>query len=229
MAHSDNNSSSKSKKFSIVISGWPAVGKTTIASELAKEFGLAHYNGGDILKMLAAERGYAAGSEAAMTDWWDTPEAKKFMEERKRDPTFDKKVDALLGEILRAEGAIITSYTLPWLIGEQEENIIKIWLKGSRLNRAKRMANRDGISVQEAERIVQVRDEENIKIYKKLYGFDFGEDLTVFDYSLNTDRLGLDALVEISKLIVRHHVFPAAAAGSGGKNNNNDDDNDNGA
>jgi cytidylate kinase len=229
MAPSNNNSSSKSKKFSIVISGWPAVGKTTIASELAKEFGLAHYNGGDILKMLAAERGYAAGSEAAKTDWWDTPEAKKFMEERKRDPTFDKKVDARLGEILRAEGAVITSYTLPWLIGEQEENIIKIWLKGSRLNRAKRMANRDGISVQEAERIVQVRDEENIKIYKKLYGFDFGEDLTVFDYSLNTDRLGLDALVEISKLIVRRHVFPEDAAGSGGKNNNNDNDNDNGA
>ena len=39
---------------SIVISGWPAVGKTTIATELAKEFGYKHYNGGDVLKMLAA-------------------------------------------------------------------------------------------------------------------------------------------------------------------------------
>ena len=44
--------------FSIVISGWPAVGKTTVASKLAQEFGLAMYNGGDILKVLAAEKGY---------------------------------------------------------------------------------------------------------------------------------------------------------------------------
>ena len=42
---------------SIVISGWPAVGKTTLATELAIEFGYKHYNGGDILKMLAAEKG----------------------------------------------------------------------------------------------------------------------------------------------------------------------------
>lgn len=202
----------KADRFSIVISGWPAVGKTTIASELGKEFGLAHYNGGDILKMLAAEKGYATGGEAAKSDWWDTPEAKRFMEERRRDPTFDKKVDARLADILRTEGAVITSYTLPWLIGEGEENIIKFWLKGSRHNRAKRMANRDGITVEEAEGIVQARDEENKKIYKKLYGFDFGEDLTVFDYSLNTDRLGLDALVEISKLIVRRHMFAGGGA-----------------
>ena len=43
---------------SIVISGWPAVGKTTIATELAREFGYKHFNGGDVLKMLATEKGY---------------------------------------------------------------------------------------------------------------------------------------------------------------------------
>src|ERR1051325_2288289 len=97
------------KKFSIVVSGWPAVGKTTMARELAKEFGLAHYNGGDILKMLAAEKGYS--TDASKSDWWDTREAKKFMAERKRDPSFDKKVDRRLAEILKKESAVITSYT----------------------------------------------------------------------------------------------------------------------
>ena len=42
----------ENKKISIVISGWPAVGKTTIAAEIAKEFGFKVYNGGDILKLL---------------------------------------------------------------------------------------------------------------------------------------------------------------------------------
>jgi CMP/dCMP kinase len=47
------------KLFSIVISGWPAVGKTTIACRLAEEFGSTMYNGGDILKMLAQDKGYS--------------------------------------------------------------------------------------------------------------------------------------------------------------------------
>ncbi|WP_148681694.1 cytidylate kinase-like family protein [Candidatus Nitrososphaera gargensis] len=188
-------------KFSIVISGWPAVGKTTIAAKLAEEFGLVMYNGGDILKMLAAEKGYFTGRD----DWWDTAEAKKFMQERKSDPSFDKKVDKKLAEIVRKGGAVITSYTLPWLV-QGEESLIKIWLRGSSENRAKRMANRDDISFAEAKKIIALRDKENKKIYHRLYGFRFGEDLTVFDYVLNTDKLPLDSLIEISKLIVRRQI-----------------------
>jgi CMP/dCMP kinase len=187
-------------KFSIVISGWPAVGKTTIAGKLAEEFGLAMYNGGDILKMLAAEKGYSTSRD----DWWDTVEAKKFMRERKSDPSFDRKVDKKLVEIVRKGGTVITSYTLPWLV--KEDSVVKLWLRGSPDNRAKRMANRDGIGFAKAKKIIMLRDEENKKIYQKLYGFIFGDDLTVFDYVLNTDRLPLGSLIEISKLIVRQHT-----------------------
>jgi CMP/dCMP kinase len=191
------------KLFSIVISGWPAVGKTTIACKLADEFDIVMYNGGDILKMLAEEdKGYSVKRD----DWWDTIEAKKFMEERKSDPSFDKKVDDKLIQIVKKGGAVITSYTLPWLVEDESVIIIKFWLRGSPENRAKRMANRDGISFAEAKRITKLRDEENKRIYYRLYGFRFGEDLTVFDYVLNTDRLSLDSLVEISKLIVRRHI-----------------------
>jgi CMP/dCMP kinase len=190
------------KLFSIVISGWPAVGKTTIACRLAEEFGSAMYNGGDILKMLAEDKGYSVKRD----DWWDTTEAKKFMEERKSDPSFDKKVDKKLIEIVKKGGAVITSYTLPWLVLEESVIIVKFWLRGSPENRAKRMANRDGISFAEAKSIIKLRDEENKRIYYRLYGFRFGEDLAVFDYVLNTDRLSLDSLVEISKLIVRRHI-----------------------
>jgi CMP/dCMP kinase len=191
------------KLFSIVISGWPAVGKTTIACKLAEEFDIVMYNGGDILKMLAEEdKGYSVKRD----DWWDTIEAKKFMEERNSDPSFDKKVDDKLIQIVKKGGAVITSYTLPWLVVDESIIIIKFWLRGSQENRAKRMANRDGISFAEVERITKLRDEENKRIYYRLYGFRFGEDLTVFDYVLNTDRLSLDSLIEISKLIVRRHI-----------------------
>lgn len=187
-------------KFSIVISGWPAVGKTTIAGKLAEEFDLNMYNGGDILKMLAAEKGYSTSRD----DWWDTAEAKKFMRERKSDPSFDKKVDKKLTEIVRKGGVVITSYTLPWLV--KDDSVVKLWLKGSPDNRARRMANRDDIGFAEAKQIIAQRDGENKKIYYKLYSFLFGEDLTVFDYVLNTDKLSLDSLIEISKLIVMRHT-----------------------
>ena len=191
------------KLFSIVISGWPAVGKTTIACKLAEEFDIVMYNGGDILKMLAEEdKGYSVKRD----DWWDTTEAKEFMEKRKTDPSFDKKVDDKLIQIVKRGGTVITSYTLPWLVVDKSVIVIKFWLRGSSENRAKRMASRDGISLMEAKRITKLRDEENKRIYYGLYGFRFGEDLTVFDYVLNTDTLSLNSLVEISKLIVRRHI-----------------------
>ena len=115
------------KLFSIIISGWPAVGKTTIACKLAEEFDIAMYNGGDILKMLAQDKGYSVKRD----DWWDTMEAKKFMEERKSDSSFDKKVDEKLIEIVKKGGAVITSYTLPWLVSEEPIIIIKNRLRGS--------------------------------------------------------------------------------------------------
>ena len=122
------NIKNEKQKLSIVISGWPAVGKTTIATELAKEFRLEIYNGGDILKMLAGEHGYSISGK----DWWDTEDAKN---------------------------------------------------------------------------IINLRDEDNIKIYHKTYGLNFGEDLTVFDFALNTDLMSLDALIIISKDIVKNLII----------------------
>ena len=167
-----------------------------MAGELAKEFGLKIFNGGDILKKLAGEKGYVTAGK----DWWDGEEAKKFMIERQTNPFFDKEVDRNLMEIAETGNAVITSYTLPWLT----EHPIKFWLRGSQNNRAKRMANRDKINFLDAKKIVQLRDDDNKKIYRKLYDINFGDDLTVFDLSLNTDLLSLKSLIEISKNMIRH-------------------------
>src|ERR671933_2020441 len=195
---SDINNNKTNLLTSIVISGWPAVGKTTMASEIAKEFNFKSYNGGDILKMLARDKGYSVSKN----DWWDTEEAKRFMAERKTDPNFDRQVDKKLVEIVKTEKAVITSYTLPWLV----EGPVKFWLKGSQLNRAKRMANRDNLSLEEAQNVVKLRDEENKAIYRRLYQFEFGQDLTVFDFLINTDLMCLDSLVKVSIGILKNII-----------------------
>jgi cytidylate kinase len=193
------NEDQTDRKMSIVISGWPAVGKTTIAQNLAKDFNLKLWNGGDILKMMAYERGY---SSSLNHDWWDTEEAANFMKERNDNPNFDREVDNRLIELVKEGNVVITSYTLPWI----SDATINFWLQGSVDSRSKRMSMRDKIDINTAKKIVQRRDVENKLIYQKLYQFEFGEKLDVFDFAMNTDILSLESLIIISKNIVENVI-----------------------
>ena len=180
---------------SIIISGPPAIGKTTIAKAITEEFGLTHLSGGDILKELAEEEGFKTGGD----DWWDTQEGMNFLSQRQENSEFDKKVDEKLIKHFLDGNVVITSYTLPWLV----EGGVKIWLEGSKENSAQRMTTRDNLSKDSALEIVQKRYQENKKIYKALYGFEFGEDLSVFDKVIETDGLNASQVLDIAKTVVR--------------------------
>ena len=180
---------------SIIISGPPAIGKTTIAKGLAKEFGLVHLSGGDILKELAEEEGF----DTRRDDWWDTQEGMNFLSKRQENSEFDRKVDDKLKKLFSKGDVVITSYTLPWIV----KGGVKIWLAGSKENSTQRMITRDNLSKNDALEIVQKRYNENKIIYKKLYGFEFGEDLSVFDKIIETDDLNVEQVLEVAKSTVR--------------------------
>jgi len=180
---------------SIIISGPPAIGKTTVAKGLAEEFDLVHLSGGDILKELAKDKGF----DTKRNDWWDTQEGMNFLIERQENSEFDKNVDDKLKKLFSKGNVVITSYTLPWLV----EGGVKIWLEGSKENSAQRMTTRDNMSKDNALEIVQKRYQENKKIYKVLYGFEFGEDLSVFDKVIETDGLNASQVLDIAKIVVR--------------------------
>ncbi len=180
---------------SVIISGPPAIGKTTIAKGLAEEFNLTYLSGGDILKNMAKEEGFASDGN----DWWDTEEGMKFLNQRKTNSDFDKKVDKKLQDFFHNGNVVITSYTLPWLVNDG----IKFWLSGTYENSAKRMKKRDNVSELEALEVVKKRFNENKIIYKSLYDFEFGDDLSVFDKIINTDDLNAEQVLEIAKLSVR--------------------------
>jgi CMP/dCMP kinase len=180
---------------SIVVSGPPAIGKTTVAKGLAKEFNLNYLSGGDILKELAGEQGFSSSGD----DWWDTEDGMKFLNQRKENPEFDKKVDEKLIKLFEKGDVVITSYTLPWLI----DSGIKLWLNGTIENSAKRMQNRDNMEKSSALEVVNKRFNENKLIYKNLYNFEFGDDLSVFDKIIQTDGINADQVLEIAKSSVR--------------------------
>ena len=180
---------------SIVVSGPPAIGKTTVAKGLASEFNLQYLSGGDILKELANEQGFSSDGN----DWWDTEEGMKFLNQRKDNPEFDKKVDDRLKTLFQNGGVVITSYTLPWIV----DGGIKIWLSGTLENSAKRMQSRGNFNEISALDIVKKRFNENKLIYKNLYNFEFGDDLSVFDEIIQTDGLNAQQVLDKAKSIAR--------------------------
>ncbi len=182
---------------SVIISGPPAIGKTTIAKGLGDKFNLKYLSGGDVLKEMAKDQGFQTDRD----DFWDTEDGMHFLNIRKGNPEFDKEVDEKLKKIFLTEDVIITSYTLPWLVKDG----IKIWLAGSHENSAKRMTTRDDISIQDALEIVKKRYDENKTLYHKLYGFNFGEDLSVFNTIIATDNLGPDQVLEQAKNAVKNY------------------------
>jgi len=180
---------------SIVISGPPAVGKTTVAKGLAEEFQLQYLSGGDVLKEMAKEQGFDSDSD----DWWDTEEGMKFLSQREQNSEFDKKLDKKLILLFNEGGMVITSYTLPWLIKDG----IRIWLEGSHESSSKRMQSRDNMSPNDAYEITKKRFDKNKALYKKLYDYDFGDDKSVFDLIINTDNLTAQQVIDVVKETVR--------------------------
>ena len=179
----------------MIISGPPAIGKTTVAQGLAEEFNLKHLSGGDILKEMAKAEGFSSTGD----DWWDTQDGMNFLEKRKINTDFDKKVDEKLQELFHQGNVVITSYTLPWLVNDG----IKLWLSGSFVNSARRMQTRDNVTESDALEVVKKRFDENKEIYKSLYNFEFGQDLSVFDKIINTDDLNAEQVLKIAKSTVR--------------------------
>jgi CMP/dCMP kinase len=173
----------------IIISGMPAVGKTTVSKMVAKELGVSTVGGGDVLKEMAVEEGYTPGGE----DWWDKGEGMKFLNERKRSSDFDKEVDARLLQKAKKGDVVITSYPLPWI----SKDGLKVWLSGSVRSRAARMAKRDLIPVSKCLKVLSVRDVENYKLYKKIYGIEFGKDLKPFDLVVDTENIDESKVAQI--------------------------------
>ena len=172
---------------SIVISGPPAVGKSTVARILAGRYNLEWLDGGNMLKELAREKGFEPSGE----NWWDTTAGMRFMAVREKDFGIDMRVDDMLMERCRDGGVVVTSYTLPWL----QDGVTKVWLECSRDVSARRMQGRDGMDAEEAYSVAQKRYERNVDLYRRHYNFEFGRDDEIFDVVVQTDGKEIDEVV----------------------------------
>jgi len=179
----------------ICISGFAGSGKSTLGRRLAEALGLRYASGGDGLKMLAIERGYRPGGD----EWWETEEGFRFLEERLRNPDFDKEVDRKLLELAEGGGVVIDSWVLPWLY----RGGFNIWLKARPEVRARRLSKRSNVSFEDALEMLRRRDRESAELYKRLYGIRLGEDYEPFHLVLDTSELDEDAVFRIALMAVK--------------------------
>ncbi len=185
----------------ICVCGMTGCGKSTVAKRLAEKYGLEYFSGGNALKVLAFEAGY----KPAEIGWWETTEGMNFLQKRMADPKFDKKVDEMLLERAKQGNVILDSWTMPWLLNGG----FKVWLQASPHVRATRIAERDGIGVEKALKVLKEKDEMTRVIYKELYGFDLGNDFSPFNLILDTNDSDVDEVFYAVYLVVDRLVFRA--------------------
>jgi cytidylate kinase len=177
----------------IIICGWSATGKTTVAKIISEKLGIKLLSGSEILMSMAKEKGYSPNGD----DWWDTEQGMKFLAERTKNFDFDKEVDRRLIKEAEKGNVVMTSYTLPFISKEG----IKIWLDASEKNRAMRMSHRDRITFEAASKVLKARDKENGELYLKMYDIRFGKDFSPFDMVIDANSATAE---EIASLIMEY-------------------------
>jgi cytidylate kinase len=174
-------------------------GKSTLARKLAEKYDLRYFSGGDALRALALEEGYRPLERG----WWESSEGIRFLEKRVEDHKFDEVVDKKLLEAAQKGNVILDSWTMPWLLKKG----FKIWLEASPERRAERIAKRDNISVEEALNALASKEGQTKIIYRKLYGFDLGEDFEPFHFILDTDSLRVEEVFRILCMVMDNAVL----------------------
>jgi cytidylate kinase len=183
----------------ICVGGMAGSGKSTLARKLAEKYKLGYLSGGDALRALAVEEGYRSLGRG----WWESREGMRFLEEREKNNRFDEAVDRKLLQMAHKGNVILDSWTMPWLL----ERAFKIWLEASPEKRAKRIAGRDRTSLKDALNALKRKEKQTKAIYKKLYGFNLGEDFAPFNFILDTDNLKSEEVFQIVCMVIDNVAF----------------------
>lgn len=146
----------------ITVTGPPGSGKSTLSGVIADHFHLTHISSGDMFREMAREMGVSL---------------EEFGHIAETDPVIDKKIDERQVELSRNGGDFLFEGRLSgWLI----EADLKIMLKTNIDTRGRRIAQREGIPLDQAIYETKVRQQSEVKRYKELYDIDI-DDLTPYD------------------------------------------------
>lgn len=183
----------------LCVCGMAGSGKSTLAKRIAEQYRLRYYSGGDALMALALEQGFSARERG----WWESKEGLRFLEQRGKDPRFDKAIDQKQLEMAEEGNVVFDSWTMPWLLKKG----FKIWLEASIEKRAERIAGRDRIDFDEALQALKQKENQTRGIYKKLYKFSLGEDYSPFNFILDTETMNAEEVFQVLCKVIERIIL----------------------
>ncbi len=140
------------RELRVAISGKSGCGNTTVSTLLSKTLGVTLIN--YTFRQLAAEKGLTLA---------------QVIENAKTDDSYDEYVDSHQVELAKKESCVLGSRLAIWMLKEAD---LKVYLYASDQTRAERVFNREGGDLAEIARFTAMRDSEDSRRYKKLYGID---------------------------------------------------------
>jgi cytidylate kinase len=172
----------------IAVSGLPGAGSSTISKLLAERLGLKYFSPGEYFKSHSSE---ANQSKQALS---------VFKSSKGKDKRFHESIDEMQRRLGREGNIVICGKLSIWVLRDIAD--YKIWLDCSLEERARRTAERDGLSVEEAKKIIKERERLEVEEWKKDYGMDYREQREMADIVIDTSNLDKEGVYKkIIKLI----------------------------
>jgi len=160
----------------VAIGGPIGVGKSTVARALAERLGIPCISAGGVFREVAKRRGL------------NVVELNRLAED---DPTIDRDLDRLQGELARGGPCVVESRLSGWMVQAD----LKVWLDAPLEIRAARVAGREGKISEEARQELLVRERSEWSRYKGLYGIEF-TDRSPYQLVLDTSRWDPQVIIE---------------------------------
>ena len=158
----------------ITVSGPHGTGKSTYAKALAEAFQLRYVSAGELFRDLAREKGVTLEAFSKMAA---------------EDPAVDKMIDERTKAEAEKGGVVIDAQLGGWMVNKLAD--VKVLIVAPDDVRFKRIATREGISVEEARKQTLAREAFQRQRYEKYYGLDV-TDVSVYDVKVDTGVYSLE-------------------------------------
>ena len=161
----------------ITVSGLPGSGTTSLARYLSEKHNFELISAGEVFRQMAKEHNMDLPAFGALA---------------KRDPTFDKQIDARQKEIAESRDNIIVEGRLSgWMVPSAD---LKIWIQAPLECRIRRIQFRDEEKDEEtARRTTEERERCEADRYRMYYQIEI-HDLSTYHMVLNSERWGVEQL-----------------------------------
>jgi len=161
----------------ITVSGLPGSGTTSLSRYLAEHHGFTMISAGEVFRQLAKEHNM---------------ELARFGDLARKDPSYDKMIDARQKEIAEVNNNIVVEGRLSgWMVDNAD---LKIWLYAPIGCRIKRIVFRDQVADEEtAKSLTLEREQCEADRYRSYYDIDIN-DLSIYHIVLNSEHWDVDGL-----------------------------------